>query len=291
MPWPQKSRTTLKRWLSTKALDRVADIAERRARLHRRARRASSPRRSRRSGCAPWWRACPPRTSASVSPCQPSRITVTSMFRMSPLSSFRSPGMPWQTTWLIEVQIDFGIAAVIQRRRHRAMGGDELVAERVERAGGDARPHMGRDHVQRLGGEAAGGAHAGEILRRVDGDASCVGSAVHVSRSVPFWQSLFADLPAAQNAQPNGPAQGRVHRSVISARTAGASSHGCGPRYRRWKDAFSLQPALEPVGCYPMRAWVWGRATDACPRWPSQARATEAGDGHTWSSQTQVIRT
>ena len=42
------------------------------------------------------------------SPCQPSRITVTSIFRMSPFSSFRSPGMPWHTTWLIEVQIDFG---------------------------------------------------------------------------------------------------------------------------------------------------------------------------------------
>ncbi len=43
-----------------------------------------------------------------VSPCHPSRITVTSMFRTSPFSSFRSLGMPWQTTWLIEVQIDFG---------------------------------------------------------------------------------------------------------------------------------------------------------------------------------------
>ena len=42
------------------------------------------------------------------SPCQPSRMTVMSMFRMSPFSSFRSPGMPWQTTWLMEVQIDFG---------------------------------------------------------------------------------------------------------------------------------------------------------------------------------------
>ena len=43
-----------------------------------------------------------------VSPYQPSRITVTSMLTMSPSSSRRSPGMPWQTSWLIEVQIDFG---------------------------------------------------------------------------------------------------------------------------------------------------------------------------------------
>jgi hypothetical protein len=43
-----------------------------------------------------------------VSPCQPSLITVTSMLTMSPFFSGRSFGMPWQTWWLIEVQIDFG---------------------------------------------------------------------------------------------------------------------------------------------------------------------------------------
>ena len=39
---------------------------------------------------------------------QPSRITVTSMFRMSPSLSVFGLGMPWQTTWLIEMQTDFG---------------------------------------------------------------------------------------------------------------------------------------------------------------------------------------
>jgi hypothetical protein len=40
-----------------------------------------------------------------VSPCQPSTMTVTSMLTMSPSFSARcGPGMPWQTTWLIEVQ-------------------------------------------------------------------------------------------------------------------------------------------------------------------------------------------
>jgi hypothetical protein len=39
-----------------------------------------------------------------LSPYQPSTITVTSMLRMSPSFSFRSDGMPWQTTWLIEMQ-------------------------------------------------------------------------------------------------------------------------------------------------------------------------------------------
>ena len=49
------------------------------------------------------------------SPCQPSRIRVTSILTMSPSRSGLSFGMPWQTTWLIEVQIDFGVAAVEQR--------------------------------------------------------------------------------------------------------------------------------------------------------------------------------
>ena len=39
-----------------------------------------------------------------VSPNQPSRITVTSMFRMSPSFSTFGPGMPWQTTWFTEMQ-------------------------------------------------------------------------------------------------------------------------------------------------------------------------------------------
>ena len=44
----------------------------------------------------------------TVSPCQPSLMTVTSMLTMSPSFSARSFGMPWQTWWLIDVQIDFG---------------------------------------------------------------------------------------------------------------------------------------------------------------------------------------
>ena len=43
-----------------------------------------------------------------VSPYQPSLMTVTSMLTMSPFLSGLSFGMPWQTTWLIEVQSDVG---------------------------------------------------------------------------------------------------------------------------------------------------------------------------------------
>src|SRR5665213_4366818 len=40
------------------------------------------------------------------SPYQPSTMKVTSTLTMSPSFSARSPGMPWQTTWLIEVQVE-----------------------------------------------------------------------------------------------------------------------------------------------------------------------------------------
>ena len=43
-----------------------------------------------------------------LSPCQPSSTTVWSMLTMSPSRSVRSDGMPWQTTWLMEVQIVLG---------------------------------------------------------------------------------------------------------------------------------------------------------------------------------------
>ena len=43
-----------------------------------------------------------------VSPCQPLMMLVTSTLTMSPSFSFFLPGMPWQTTWLTEVQTDFG---------------------------------------------------------------------------------------------------------------------------------------------------------------------------------------
>ena len=43
-----------------------------------------------------------------LSPCQPSLMTVTSMFRMSPSRSGRSSGMPWHTTSLGEVHSEAG---------------------------------------------------------------------------------------------------------------------------------------------------------------------------------------
>ena len=70
-----------------------------------------------------------------VSPYQPSRMTVTSILTMSPYCRRLSAGMPWQTTWLIEVQIDFGIAAIAERGGDRLVVEDVVVTELVELAG------------------------------------------------------------------------------------------------------------------------------------------------------------
>ena len=106
------------------------------------------------------------------------------------------------------------VAAIVQRRRHRAVLGHEIVAELVQRAGRDARHDMRRDHVQGFRRQAPGGAHPGKILWRVDRDASRVGSAVHPVRSVCRRRLAGPGRvarPAArrQDAQPARRAQGR----------------------------------------------------------------------------------
>ena len=107
-----------------------------------------------------------------VSPCQPSRITVTSMLTMSPSCSSLVAGNA-----VADDVVDRGAdrlreAAIVERRRHRAVADDEVVAQPVQLAGGDAGLHVGRDEVERLGGEPAGLAHAVEGLGAVDLDAA-----------------------------------------------------------------------------------------------------------------------
>ena len=123
------------------------------------------------------------------------------MLRMSPSPSFRSPGMPWQTTWLIEVQIDLRKAAVVERGGRRTARDDELVADPVERARGHAGAHTRASGVERVGREAPGGTHAVEICWLMDRDPSCV--CCH-RPSGPGPSSL-----KCQNAQRRRAAQGR----------------------------------------------------------------------------------
>ena len=62
----------------------------------------------------------------------------------------------------------FREAAVVQRRRHRAALDDEVVAERVQRAGGHPGDDMRGHEVEHLGREPSGAAHRGERIRAVD---------------------------------------------------------------------------------------------------------------------------
>ena len=104
------------------------------------------------------------------SPCQPSRISVTSILTMSPSRSGFSLGMPWQTTWLIEVQVDLRVAAIHQGRRQRAV----VHARTRTRAGRSSRSARRADlvveHVEAFGDEPAGLAHAGEGFGAVQFD-------------------------------------------------------------------------------------------------------------------------
>ena len=65
-----------------------------------------------------------------------------------------------------------GVAAVMQRRRDRAVIADILLAHRVQLPGGDAGPDRGRNPIQRGRGQPAGAAHAVEGAFAVNGDAA-----------------------------------------------------------------------------------------------------------------------
>ena len=63
-------------------------------------------------------------------------------------------------------------AAVVQGRRNGAVPDDEVMAQTIQLARGDAGLNAGRDEIQRLGGESAGQAHGLEGLGAVDLDAA-----------------------------------------------------------------------------------------------------------------------
>ena len=89
---------------------------------------------------------------------------------MSPSLSVFSDGMPWQTTWLIEMQLLCVVAAIAERRRDRAAVERHLAHHVVERGGGDAGLDQRRQRVEDLGGEPPGAAHALERLGAVELD-------------------------------------------------------------------------------------------------------------------------
>ena len=62
------------------------------------------------------------------------------------------------------------IAAIAQAGRGGAMGDDIVIGQLVNMGGGDAGLHLRHQHVQNLGGQPAGAAHAFEIGGLVDRD-------------------------------------------------------------------------------------------------------------------------
>ncbi len=69
----------------------------------------------------------------------------------------REDGIPWTTSWLIEV--------------HRVAGKSyEVLGGAIELLGGHAGAHLTRDQSQRLRHDAAGGSHRLDLARRLDGD-------------------------------------------------------------------------------------------------------------------------
>ena len=71
---------------------------------------------------------------------------------MSPSTSARSSGMPWQMTSLTEVHTDFGKPRYRSGTRVHAPGEVRLVRDAVELVGGDADPDRGTglgEHVAR----------------------------------------------------------------------------------------------------------------------------------------------
>ena len=107
MPWPQNSRTTEKPffsancWIEKPMSPRWMPGLTRMMPCHM----ASNVRPHRRLAAID---TSPTVNIRLVSPNQPSLITVTSTLTMSPFLRGLSLGMPWQTTWLTEVQSDAG---------------------------------------------------------------------------------------------------------------------------------------------------------------------------------------
>src|SRR5690606_20973237 len=87
-------------------------------------------------------------------------------------------------------------AAVIERRRDRAVIDDEVVAEPVELAGRDAGPDVGRDEVERLRGQPARPAHAVEALLAVNLDGPPFRDGLVDVHLVHRLDSLGSEAPA-----------------------------------------------------------------------------------------------
>ena len=155
---------------------------------------------------------------------EPSTISVTSMLRMSPSRNGLSSGMPWQTTWLIDVQID--LESRIERGPDRRRG-----RGRIRRRTCRARwCHAGLDplgeQIERFGGQAARLAHAGEGFWAVQLDVAAAPAArlsginetalIGPRRGLTSRPGLRSSVPfAARQDKPRRRQPGRLARPVL----------------------------------------------------------------------------
>ena len=123
----------------------------------------------------------------------------------------------------------FGIAAIAQRGGDGAVGDDVIVADLVEIAGHGAGADVRGDHVEGFGGQAAGGAHWGEVLEGVDYDASLFAAAVH--GVTPWDHPGVGYFSKREDAQAWGWAQdvgGELVGGLSACETTDGTDHGAG---------------------------------------------------------------
>ena len=212
------------------------------------------------------------------SPCQPSRMRVTSMLTMSPSRSGLSFGMPWQTTWLIEMQIDFGVAAVEQGRRDRRRG-----------RGRSRRASLSRDSVATPGLTCVGEhveatrpsrrparAHALEGLRTVERELRCAPALERVEFLVISSMSRLAAECGTGRWRASGdvhrPAGGLRERDRRPSLRAPAPDRGLGMNAVRRHDRSRPFGDLAPTGLVrwaidrtrAMPDLAWRRCSSCC---------------------------
>ncbi len=97
-------------------------------------------------------------------------MTVTSILMMSPGLQLPVIGDPVADHVIDRGADGLGETPVIKVRRDGALDVDDvLVAPPVQLLGGDAGHHMGADHVEHFGGQAAGFAHFLLVFGGLDG--------------------------------------------------------------------------------------------------------------------------
>ena len=144
-----------------------------------------------------------------VSPCQPSLMTVTSMLTMSPFFS----GLVVRDA-VADLVVDRGAdrlrvgrvagRRVVQRRRNRALHVDDVVVRQlVELVGGDAGLDVRREHVQHLGGQPAGHAHAFDVGGGLDGDRHGPELSHRTRKIAGFRRCARTRAPAFRTARPH----------------------------------------------------------------------------------------